>query len=110
MKLLKVKDIYETSLLQFVFKCINGKIIDPFKEYYHLRNEVHMHNTRSKSKINTAKYRTNLGKSTTHNTGATLWNNLDESITDIKSPGNFKRTIITKYINTYSSNTTTATH
>ena len=74
--ILKVKDIHETAVLQFVHSCIKETLIDLFVEYFNLRGDEHHYDLRDNANISTKNIHINMGKGTTHYTGATLRNKL----------------------------------
>ena len=101
LKILKVKHIHETSVLHFVHNCIKGDPIDPFKRYFTYRHEAHNYELRNNDNISTRKININMGKNTTHHTGAILWNNLPKEITNIEELGDFKIELLAHYQNSY---------
>ena len=101
LNILKVCDIHNCSVLQFVYNCINEPI-PALQTYYTRQNEMHNHDTRFRESISINRYRTELGRSTTHNRGAKLWNDLDSSITNAKTQKEFKNLIERWYKSSYS--------
>ena len=59
LNLLMVQDIFNTSILNLVYKQANNKLPDIFNEYFKYRNETHSINTK---KLNTVKAKTNYGR------------------------------------------------
>ena len=101
LKILKVKHIHETSVLHFVHNCIKGDPIDPFKRYFTYRHEAHNYELRNNDNISTRKININMGKNTTHHTGAILWNNLPKEITNIEELSDFKIELLAYYQDSY---------
>ena len=102
LKILQVRDIYEMSLLQFTFNCVNGNSIVNFSEFFQFQENVHGHNTRHKRQITRHRIKTEKGRTTTHYAGATLWNTLPTEITQSKTIKSFKRKLFAKYLSEYS--------
>ena len=100
--ILKVKDIYETSLLHFTYNCINNNSIPNFKHFYKYQDNLYDHYTRHRKHITRNKIHTEIGRSSTHYASATLWNTLPPELTSIKTYHSFKRTLFKRYINRYS--------
>ena len=73
LNILKVKHVYETSVLMFVYGCI--KAIAPFKNYFDIRGRAHNYNLRNNKDLATNQIRANMGTHSTHTVGAKLWNN-----------------------------------
>lgn len=101
LNILKVSDIYKSSTLQFVFNCISGNTIPKFQDYYTFRENLYHHNTRQSKNLNTHKIRTETGRTTTHYSGATLWNNLNRDLKNVDSPYSFKKYIFQMYLSSY---------
>ena len=57
--------------------------------------------TRNAENLITYRCSNNHGTTTTHNTGASLWNSLDASIRDIKSKHGFKKALFNEYTSMY---------
>ena len=99
--ILKLKDIYKSSLLHFVYNCVKGSPIDPFKNYFTHRSDQHDYNLRNNDDLTRRNVSLNMGQSTTHYTGATLWNDLPDNLTDIKTIGSFKRGLKNHFLQNY---------
>ena len=91
--ILKVHDIYKTSVLSFVHNCMFGNPIEVFQDYFQSRQTIHTHHTRSRHNLITHRARTELGKSSTHYVGATLWNQLNNEICSIKNKHTFRKDV-----------------
>ena len=91
--ILKIKHIYETSVLLFVHECIRDTPIEPFRNYFILRGDTHNHNLRNNDNLASNQIRTNKGADSTHTVGAKLWNDIPKNITDIEERSTFKTEI-----------------
>ena len=69
-----MKNIHELYTLAFVFRC--HKDIEPLKYYFTRSGDTHEYELRNNENLS------NTGKTTTHTTGALLWNNCPANITD----------------------------
>ena len=80
-------------LLKFVHSCVLGQPIDAFKNYFKIVE--HDHNTRSQShgQLERPNIWTELGRSTAHFSGATLWNSIPSELKLIQTEENFKKAI-----------------
>ena len=92
-RILKVKHIHELYTLEFVFRCHKDTPIEPFKDYFKRRGETHEYELRNNENLSTNKICLNTGKTTTHTTGALLWNNCPTNITDLNEIGPFKKIV-----------------
>ena len=90
-RILKVKHIHELYTLACVFRCHKDTPIEPFKDYFKRRDETHEYELRNNENLSTNKICLNTGKTTTHTTGALLWNNCPTNITDLNEIGPFKK-------------------
>ena len=101
LRVLKVEDIYRTSLLHFVYNCQKGTPIENFRDYFKLRGQLHEHRTRSIFHIHVCKPKTNYGKNTSHYRAAQFWNQIADSYKDAKSINIFKKRIFTLILSNY---------
>ena len=101
--LLKVKDIYNSHILKFVYESINKLSIVQFHDYYKLANTIHNHNTRNRKRLYAERTKTNYGQCTLNFQGTKLWNSLDLEVQHSKSTNSFKRAIKNKFLSTYDS-------
>ena len=101
LNILKVKHIYEMSLLTFVHECVRGIPIDSFKNYYDFRGDTHNYSLRNNEDLSSNQVRSNIGANTTHSVGAKLWNNTSKFITSISEQTAFKEELIKLYGNMY---------
>ena len=102
--ILKINDIYKFTILQFVHKCVHSTQITKFNTYYKTSDVDHDYQTRTKHHLHTQRYRTELGKSTVHNQGATLWNSIPVEIKDIEIYDQFKNKLKDFILNQYDTN------
>jgi hypothetical protein len=98
-KILKIADIYNLATLKFVFKCVNQTPIEAFENYF--QPHQHQLNTRNRCNIKLKKVRTELGKSTTHYKGTTLWNDLSTNMKATSDLNNFTHMVRDMLINGY---------
>ena len=101
LRILKVQDIYRHSTLQFVYKCVNGKIITKFKKYFKKREDIHNHTTRNIHRLETPQINTEVGRSQTNYTGAVMWNNLESYLVASKTENSFKKNIFNNFLTKY---------
>ena len=101
LKIFKIKDMYEIALLKFVYKCIHGKTIDAFTNFFSLRGSAHGYNTRGLYTITRHRIHTEIGRSSPSFSAATLWNNLSDNCKSCKTISNFKKTLSIEYRNKY---------
>ena len=92
LKILKVKDIFKSKILHFVFNCLTNQYTN-FSNWFHYLQDVHNRNTRSNVNknlyiphIRTVRY----GEKSIKVTGAKIWNELPLHIKDAKSYYSFK--------------------
>ena len=101
LNLLEVHDIFKVSILSFVHNCVNGKPIAIFQNYYQTREDIHSHNTRNKTYLQIPTARTELGRTTSHNIGARLWNTIESDLKSIKNQHSFRRKIQKYFMKEY---------
>ena len=101
LNILKVSDVHRHATLQFVYKCVSGKIIPNFRKYFIDRTNIHDHDTRHIRHIYKPIPNIDAGETTTHYIGATLWNDLTEYIKSAKSIHVFKKRVFNSLINVY---------
>ena len=105
LNILKVKHIYEMSVLTSVHGCVRGIPIDSFKNYYDFRGNTHNYSLRNNEDLSSNQVQSNMGANTTHSVGAKLWNNTPRFITDISEQTAFKEELIKLYGNMYNEET-----
>ena len=105
LNILKIKHIYEMSVLTFIHGCVRGIPIDSFKNYYDFRGDTHNYSLRNNEDLSSNQVRSNMGANTTHSVGAKLWNNTPKFITDISEQTAFKEELIKLYGNMYNEET-----
>ena len=101
LRILKVSDIHRHFTLKFVYKCLSGDVIQNFANYFATRENVHNHNTRYIQHIQRPQIRTELGRSSTHYTAATLWNELPVDIKQSSSDYIFKKKTFNSILTDY---------
>ena len=102
--ILQIQDIFETSVLNFVFKWVKDIPIEPIKYYFTLRYEHHDYDLRNNENITTNKILQNMGKNMTHFEGASLWNDLSDDVRSITDEKEFKRILSKMYKGRYIEN------
>ena len=101
LNILKVDDIHKHCALKFVHGCVSGQTIPAFENFFMKVGVLQTIPTRNADNLITYRFSNNHGLTTTHNTGATLWNSLDTNIREIKNKHGFKKTLLKKYISNY---------
>ena len=87
--ILTVLGIRNMLILKFVYNCVNGDPVDAFKNYF--KRPSHSYGTSQAGNLLREPIRTeSYGRSTTHFTGATLWNELPLSLKARPSLDSFK--------------------
>ena len=72
--LLNIVEIRNMMILKFVYKCVKGQTIQVFENYFTSQQQIH--NTRQTGHLRRDAIHTEIGRATTHYTGASLWNKL----------------------------------
>jgi hypothetical protein len=90
LNILLVKDIYNSSIAQFIQKQKLNLLPSIFNNYFRNNNEIHNHNTRNNNKLFIERKRTEQGKLMLNHRGSTIWNQLPDSITSLDKIGTFK--------------------
>jgi hypothetical protein len=88
----KVKHTYEQFILYFVHDCLHGKAIETFTDYF-TPIPCRTYNTRQGGLLYKRQIKTELGRSSTYFTGATLWNSLPNNIRSIENQKTFKKAV-----------------
>ena len=101
LELLKVDDIFQLKILQFIHKHKNKKLPKIFVNLFITNANVHDHVTRFHQNIYVNDVRTENGKKSIKYYGAKVWNNLNLNTREISSPFLFKSTLRSAYINKY---------
>ena len=99
--LLKVSDIFQIRILQFIHKHKNKKLPKIFENFFTINSNVHDHLTRSHQNIFIHEAHTENWKKSIKNYGAKIWNSLNLTTREISSPILFKSTLRSLYINKY---------
>ena len=98
MKILKIKHIYETNILNFVKNCLNDYYPETYRDYFTFRPQLY--NMR-REHLHIPFFRTNVGRASTKCKGAELWNKLSECCRSRSAYKSFKRHITQCYIKQY---------
>ena len=96
LNILKVKDMYNTSLLLFVHANLQGDCPAVVKNYFVRRNSVY--NTRQTGHLEYRRARLDLGTSRVQYHAAELWNLLSDAIKNIPYRKHFKRSLCDKIV------------
>ena len=99
MKILKIRDIFELSLLIFVYRNLQGDCPPSLKNYFNRRNTTR--NTRQRGQLDYRRARIDLGASRVQYRGAELWNNLSQEQQSIRGVNQFKNRTRDTIIETY---------
>ena len=91
--ILKIKYIRDSNILKFVYNCVKGTPSQPFQNYFVPSPGTLSLNTRQIEQLDRNTIRTEIGRSTTHFTGATLWNQLQPNIKMQTSAKSFKTSL-----------------
>ena len=102
LKILKVKDIYQSQVLKFVFESLKKTNIVQFHNLFRYKHTIHTHNTRQPMKLYSTIMRTKYGKSTLYYKGTQLWNLLSTDVQNCSTLYGFKRIVKQKFIDSYS--------
>ena len=100
LNILKVKDLYNTSLLLFVHANLQGDCRAAVKNYFVRRNIVY--NKRQTGHLEYRRARLDLGTSRVQYHAAELWNLLSDVIKNIPCRKYFKRNLCEKLVQWYS--------
>ena len=76
-----------------MFRFVNNMLPDSFNDYFMLNKELNHFNTRLSACVHKNYARTNYSKHLVNYRGIDTWNNLPESLTEIKSYYSFKEKI-----------------
>ena len=98
-KILKLNDLHDFSILQLVHNCLNKKCPLTFAEYF--KKKASGHNTRQAKKLTIPGARLSGGQSRVQYKGVKLWNTTDDSIVSIKNINSFKKALTNRYITQY---------
>ena len=78
--ILKVKDVYKSRVLNFVFLCLNHTPLCMFNNYFQKRQNLHDRNLRDKKNLHVPVGYSAMALSTTKINGAKIWNELSLEI------------------------------
>ena len=92
---LPIPQLHEFQLILFVHKFLHHPQLLPDvfhkNRYFVLNEQIHVHNTRNKSKIHIRSYSTSRGQRNVKYKAAFLWNNLPQALQETSSTHSFKR-------------------
>ena len=102
---MKLPDLVFLHTALFMYDFHSGNLPASFTSYFTQVNQKHNYNTRlaSKSSYSIPKIRTNFGKFNIRYSGAKCWNNINESIKNLKSKAKFKEKLSDDLLISYSS-------
>ena len=81
MKLLKVKDISNLSVLKFIYKCKIGDVPEIFRNFFTERKEIHNYDTRNNDKYELPKInKYSYGGRTLKYIGAKMYNEVSNNV------------------------------
>jgi hypothetical protein len=99
LQILKVKDIFETSILNFVNECLSERCPEIFLNYFVPSRP--RYNLRRSDQVIIPPSRLSLGDKAVRVYGALAWNNMDDSLRKYCSQKNFRQHVLKYYISTY---------
>ena len=85
LSMLQLDDINLQVTALFMFRFFNNMLPDSFTDYFMLNRELHHYNTRLSACVHKNYARTNYSKHLLNYRGIDTWNNLPESLKEIKS-------------------------
>ena len=88
--ILKVQDLYNYQLGQFMYKLDNNSLPETFKSMFIKNKTIHSYSTRNSEAYHLPLMRTRLAKLNITFSGPKFWNNLDGTIKDSPSLNHFK--------------------
>ena len=91
LSMLQLDDINLQVTALFMFRFFNNMLPDSFNDYFMLNRELHHYNTRLSVCVHKNYARTNYSKHLVNYRGIDTWNNLPESLKEIKSYYSFKK-------------------
>ena len=98
LKVLKLDDNFNHSLLQIVYMQRNNLLPSIFDDFLILRSQIHNRQTRYAQQINIPRSKSKYGTNTLSYKGAKLYNNLPEEIKGALSLSSFKRKLKKYYL------------
>ena len=91
LSMLQLDDINLQVIALFMFRFFNNMLPDSFNDYFMLNRELHHYNTRLSACAHKNYARTNYSKHLVNYRGIDIWNNLPESLKEIKSYYSLKK-------------------
>ena len=102
-KLLKIYDIYDFNLGQFMYKYSKNELPNIFTNMFIKNSAIHKYPTRQSNSLHLPLTRTLFANRTFNFTGPKLWNSLDKSLKEPHSlysfKQKFKKQLLDKYVN-----------
>ena len=92
-KILPIRALYETNVLLYFFKSINGDYDDDLKATLRLNSDFHTFHTRNRNNFVLPRFTKTATQRSVLYRGVHLWNNLPESVKNQKSVYAFKNSI-----------------
>ena len=99
--ILKVKDVYKSRVLNFVFLCLNHTPLCMFNNYFQKRQNLHDRNLRDKKNLHVPVGYSAMALSTTKINGAKIWNELSLEIKKSDDVVSFKKAVKSHFISSY---------
>ena len=99
--ILKVKDVYKSCVLKFVFLCLNHTPLRMFNNYFQKRQTLHDRNLRDMKTLHVPVGYSDLALSSTKINGAKLWNKLPLEIKRNDDVGCFKKSVKSHFMKSY---------
>ena len=101
-KILKLKEIFNLELAKFMHKYTNNYLPKSFNEYFNPAINIHSHNTRNiHNKFFIPRVNKKLGQKSISFLGSQSWNNIPNSLKDIKYSNTFAKKYKNHLLETY---------
>jgi exonuclease III len=101
LKILRLPEIYELSVLIFVYKYKNGLLPPPFLNFYTTNRETHHYPTRQAHLFRVPLTKTKMASTFIKKTGVSIWNSFANEITHETRVSTFKTTCTTLLLSRY---------
>ena len=99
--ILKVKDVYKSRVLKFVFQCLNHTMLCMYNNYFQKRRSLHDRNLRDMKNLHVPVGYSAIALSSTRINGAKLWNELPLEIRKIDDAICFKNSLKSHFMESY---------
>ena len=80
LKLLRLSELYEYSIVLFMYKYINDMLPPIFNNIFILNSDIHQYTTRQSEKFRVPKGKLSMSKRSIKYKGVLLWNNISDNI------------------------------